>query len=211
MIVHSFPNHSSRWNSNTHVISQNEYGQGPFKKTLWYTLFTKHIKIKITLFSFKTVNYSYRTWTNNIYCNRCWFWCSFNTAGSFSCNIYKVCKTIIYFCDLTMSVQLFMHDDIPNSNEILFILYQIRCSLSICRRYSMHPFTTQIRCTAIYKTNQIVDLNWCTRMLNTWITWTETKCHTALSCSVSIMVFNATLHNISVISCWSVILVVETG
>jgi hypothetical protein len=42
------------------------------------------------------INYSYRAWTNNIYCNWCWFWCNFNTAGSPSCNMSKVCKNIMF-------------------------------------------------------------------------------------------------------------------
>lgn len=49
-----------------------------------------------TLF-FKLVNYPYRAWSNNIHSNWCRFWCSFNTTGSFSCSMSKVCEYIIYF------------------------------------------------------------------------------------------------------------------
>ena len=57
-------------------------------------------------------------------------------------------------------MQLFLLDSIPNSIKIRLILVQY-----ICRKYHTHPFTTQLRGTAIYKTNDIVDLNSCTRKL----------------------------------------------
>jgi hypothetical protein len=139
----------------------------------WWRLFQKrdmHTLLYIKVF---IINYSYRAWTNNIYCNWCWFWCNFNTAGSLSCNKSKVCKNIMYFLCLMHYLQLFLYDNIPNNNKkrpikILSIHYS---------RYLAYPFTSQIRCTTINKTNDQVDLKTFTRMLNTWKSWTETKCH----------------------------------
>ena len=119
------------------------------------------------------INYSYRAWTNSIYCNWCWFWCSINTDGSFICNMSKVCKYIIYIWCLTHYLQLFLYDNIPNNNKIR----PIKILSMHCSRYLAYPFASQIRCTTIYKTNDQVDLKTYTRKLNTWKSWTETKCH----------------------------------
>ena len=127
---------------------------------------------------FKIVNYSYRTWTNNIYCNWCWFWCSFNTAGSLSCNISKVGKHIMFSRYSTMFVQLYLYYNILNRSTLRFAVVQKRCSLYISKDIPRILPHLKIRCKAVWKINGLVDLNSCTRKSNTWIPWTETLCCT---------------------------------
>ena len=91
------------------------------------------------------INYSYRTWTNSIYCNWCWIWCSFITDGSFSFYISTVCKYIIYFWCLIHYLQLFLHDNITKNNKIR----PKKISYMHCSRYLAYPFATQKRCTTI--------------------------------------------------------------
>jgi hypothetical protein len=112
------------------------------------------------------VIYFYRTWANNVYCNRCCCWCSFNTVGSFSCNMSKVCNCFIYLRYIRMYIQLFLHDNIPNSNTIHFSVSPLRLfSIHLQKIFhaSFHIFDT--RCHK-YVLIYILQENWGWSLMN---------------------------------------------